>query len=111
MENAREAVWLPLYRATQVPSVPTDSFVDFKYTNYPAPALQNGTEAARVHLELPQFEASVSYLYGYAPLPGLALNGITPGLPVGESVIPQAQPIRIERKAYDQLLSELNKAQ
>lgn len=97
-----EAVWLPIYRATQVPSVATPSYVDFKYTNYPAPALKNGTEAVRVHLELPAFEASVSYLYGYAPLPGLALNGISPGLAVGDSVIPQAQPVRIERRAYDQ---------
>jgi hypothetical protein len=97
-----EGVWLPLYRATQVPSVVSPSYVDFKYTNYPPPALQNGTEGARVHLELPQLEASVSYLYGYAPLPGLALNGVSEGLPVGDSVIPQAQPIRIERRAYDQ---------
>jgi hypothetical protein len=97
-----EAVWLPIYRATQVPGVVSPSYVDFKYTSYPRPALQNGTEAARVHLELPAFEASVSYLYGYAPLPGLALNGVSQGLPVGDSVIPQAQPIRIERRAYDQ---------
>jgi hypothetical protein len=97
-----EAVWLPIYRATQVPSVASPSYVDFKYNNYPAPSLQNGTEAARVHLELPAVEASVSYLYGYAPLPGLALNGISEGQTVGDSVIPQAQPIRIERKAYDQ---------
>jgi hypothetical protein len=97
-----EGVWLPIYRATQVPSVVSPSYVDFKYTNYPAPAVQNGTEAARVHLELPAFEASVSYLYGYAPLPGLALNGVSEGLTVGDSVIPQAQPIRIERSAYDQ---------
>ena len=97
-----EGVWLPLYRATQVPSVVSPSYVDFKYTNYPAPSLQNGTEAVRVHLERPDFEASVSYLYGYAPLPGLALNGVGEGLLVGDSVIPQAQPIRIERRAYDQ---------
>jgi hypothetical protein len=97
-----EGVWLPLYRATQVPSVASPRYVDFNYTNYPKPRLENGTAAARLHLERPDFETSVSYLYGYAPLPGLGLNGITEGSQVGGSVIVEPRPIRIERTAYNQ---------
>lgn len=97
-----EGVWLPLYRPTQVPTVTIPSYVDFKYTDYPKPGLENGSEAARLHLELPGFETSVSYLYGYAPLPGLSLNGVTEGVQVGGSVIAQDQPLRIQRQAYDQ---------
>jgi hypothetical protein len=103
-----EGVWLPLYRATQVPTVASPSYVDFDYTNYPAPKLDNGTAAARLHVELADFEASVSYLYGYAPLPGLALNGITEGREIAGEVIVEERPIRIERRAYNHHVAGLD---
>ena len=41
---------------------------------FPSPDLKNGLVAGRIHLELPAFETSISYLRGYAPLPGLTLT-------------------------------------
>lgn len=103
-----EGVWLPVYRATRVPTVASPSYVDFNYTNYPAPDLDNGTGAARLHLELADFEASVSYVYGYAPLPGLALNGITEGRVIAGEVVVEERPIRIERRAYNHHVAGLD---
>jgi hypothetical protein len=45
----------------------------------------------RLHLELASFETSVSYLHGYAPLPGFVLDSFTGG--------PSYQ-IRVSRTAY-----------
>jgi hypothetical protein len=73
-----EGVWQPLY----VPSeLPTGFAPDLVTLLPPAldPRLDKGLGAGRVHLELPAFEASVSYLYGDAPLPGFALSGFTSG--------------------------------
>jgi hypothetical protein len=74
-----EGVWMPLYSATELPPLPLPNQVNLGDPTYPHPRIENGTEAARVHLELPAVEMSVSYLYGYAPLPGLATGTITPG--------------------------------
>jgi hypothetical protein len=89
-----EGVWMPLYVPSELPSVFLPAFVSYGPTNFPQPELQNGLEAARLHLELPAFEASVSYLYGFAPLPGLALSTITFD-PVNPSV-------QVARTAYNQ---------
>lgn len=86
-----EGVWMPLYRPAELPIVVPD-YVEFNGTDFPPPELDKGTQAARVHLELPAVEMSVSYLYGYAPLPGLVLTGLTPGVP---------QPVHVARKAYN----------
>ncbi|HEY3500086.1 MAG TPA: DUF1302 family protein [Polyangiaceae bacterium] len=87
-----EGVWVPLYRAAEIPSVAVPWYVEFKDTDFPQPDLKNGTEAVRVHLELPAFEMSASYLYGYAPLPGLALS---------EIALATDTPVHIKRQAYD----------
>ncbi|MBN2577123.1 MAG: hypothetical protein JXP73_21350 [Deltaproteobacteria bacterium] len=71
-----EAVWLPSYVASELPPVSLPRYVYFGAPKYPSPGLKTWTEAARVHLEMPSFEMSVSYLYGYAPLPGLTLRDI-----------------------------------
>jgi hypothetical protein len=89
-----EGVWMPLYVASELPAIPLPPYIHFGPPNYPAPTLDNGLYAGRVHLELPSFEASVSALYGHAPLPGLALHDYTVGVDPPE--------IRISRVAYDQ---------
>src|SRR4029078_10737426 len=68
--------------------------VYFGTPTFPSPDLRNSLGAGRLHLELPAFEASVSYLRGYPPLPGLTLTSVTFD-PVNPSVI-------ISRTAYDQ---------
>jgi hypothetical protein len=89
-----EAVWVPLYSAAELPAIEPGEFVALTEPNFPAPSLSNGLGALRVHLELPAIEASVSYLHGYAPLPGLALSDFT----VGED----PPEVRIARTAYEQ---------
>jgi hypothetical protein len=86
-----EGVWMPLYLATEFPPLELPSGVVFGAPNYPAPEIQEGLGAGRIHLELPSFEASASYLYGYALLPGLALQSWDYGLDAG---------VVIERRPY-----------
>lgn len=89
-----EGVWLPVYAASEIPSVGLPEFVSASEPRYPGPALDNGLGALRVHLELPSIEASASYLLGHAPLPGLALRDYTVGV--------EPPVIRIARAAYRQ---------
>ena len=89
-----EGVWMPLYVPSELPSVFLPQFVSYGPTNFPQPELENGLEAARLHLELPAFEASVSYLYGFAPLPGLQLSSVT--------IDPTNPSVQVARAAYNQ---------
>lgn len=88
-----EGVWMPLYVPVELPPIELPEFVVLADPRFPAPELENGLGAVRVHLELPAFEASASYLYGHAPLPGLALNDFTVGVDPPE--------VRISRTAYE----------
>lgn len=87
-----EGVWMPLYSPIRVPEVALPELVRFGEPTYPEPSLDNGLFAGRVHLELPEFEASVSYLYGHALMPGLDLTSYQ----FGED----AEAV-ITRRAYD----------
>jgi hypothetical protein len=87
-----EGVWMPLYAATEFPPIEPGEFITL-VEDFPAPKLENGLGAGRVHLELPAFEMSASYLYGHAPLPGLSRFGYTIGVSPPE--------IFIARRAYD----------
>jgi hypothetical protein len=69
-------------------------FVGFGPPTFPAPTLQNGLGAGRVHLELAAFELSLSYLRGYAPLPGLTLGSVT--------FDPMTPSVLVSRTAYNQ---------
>ena len=71
-----EGVWMPMYVPTTLPSVGLPEFVSYANPKYPSPNLQNGTVAGRLHLELAKFETSVSFLQGFAPLPGLTRGDI-----------------------------------
>jgi len=84
-----EGVWMPLYRPAEIPVVVPD-YVQFTQTNFPTPKIKNGLIAGRVHLEFPSFEASASFLHGFAPLPGLAFAGVQPANP----------PVMVARTAY-----------
>jgi hypothetical protein len=79
-----EGVWMPLYAATELPtSVTLPNGVSFGAQKAPSAKLQNGLGAGRLHLELPAFEASVSYVFGHAPLPGVALQDFNAGRDYG----------------------------
>jgi Protein of unknown function (DUF1302) len=71
-----EGAWMPTYLATELPNVGLPPDVVFAPPIFPSPDLKNGLVAGRIHLELPAFETSISYLRGYAPLPGLTLTGL-----------------------------------
>ncbi|HMF43000.1 MAG TPA: DUF1302 family protein [Polyangia bacterium] len=89
-----EGVWMPVYLATELPPVALPQYVYFGTPTFPSPDLRNGLGAGRLHLELPAFEASVSYLRGYAPLPGLALQSVT--------FDPNNPSVVVTRTAYQQ---------
>jgi hypothetical protein len=69
-----EGVWVPLFTPSELP-IGVINDATFVPGVFPPARLENGTEAARLHLELPAIELSASYLYGYAPLPGFEYAG------------------------------------
>jgi hypothetical protein len=71
-----EGVWMPVYRAIELPPLEYPSFITLARSKYPAPELQNGEFAGKVDLVLSSFEMSASFLRGYAPMPGLVLAGL-----------------------------------
>jgi hypothetical protein len=76
-----EGAWVPLYLPSEIPLTLPDG-AQLVAPNYPNFNVKNSTVAGRVHLELPAFEMSASYLYGYAPMPGLEYAGtFTAGSP------------------------------
>lgn len=87
-----EGVWMPLYAPSELPPVGLPEFVVLGDPRFPNPELKNGLLAGRVHLELPAFEMSVSYLHGYAPLPGFTLGGVT--------FDPMTPEVLVSRTAY-----------
>jgi hypothetical protein len=89
-----EGVWMPTYLPSELPTVGLPPLVFFAAPTFPSADLRKGTVAGRAHLELAAFEMSMSYLRGFAPLPGLTLSSVTfsatnPG-------------IGVSRTAYDQ---------
>jgi hypothetical protein len=88
-----EGVWMPIYLPTELPTVGLPDVVVFGAPRFPSARLGNGLVAGRLHLELPAFETSVSYLRGYAPLPGLTMTNL-----VFDPVNPS---VAVSRTAYD----------
>lgn len=74
-----EAVWMPIYSPTEIPTEVFPDYVAFAEPDFPKPELGKSLYAGRVHLELAAFEMSVSYLHGPAPLPALAYTDYTVG--------------------------------
>jgi hypothetical protein len=97
-----EGVWMPIYLPTELPAVVLPQYVTYGTPVFPSLNLKDGTEAARLHLELPSVEMSISYLHGTAPLPGLTLTGLT--LTADAMGNPGAAPpsVLVSRTAYDQ---------
>ncbi len=74
-----EGVWVPFFRPSELPPVQLGPTVRLNADNgqYPDANVKHGTFAGRLHLELPSFEASVSYLYGHATFPGVVFEDAT----------------------------------
>jgi hypothetical protein len=86
-----EGVWMPLYVPAELPSGIFPDYVVQVDPQFPDTSIESSLGAVRLHLELASFETSVSYLHGYAPLPGFVLDSFTGG--------PSYQ-IRVSRTAY-----------
>ncbi|HEY6475264.1 MAG TPA: DUF1302 family protein [Polyangia bacterium] len=102
-----EGVWMPIYLPTELPAVALPQYVSYgppAYPLLPAMNLKNGTEGARLHLELPAFDMSISYVHGLALLPGLTMTSLTltadPNTGAPNPLIPPS--ILISRTAYEQ---------
>jgi hypothetical protein len=76
-----EGVWMPIYRASELPAVGVRPMVSFGAPTFPSPTLGNGLVAGRLHLELPAFETSVSYL----TLSGLVFDPTNPSISVSRT--------------------------
>lgn len=87
-----EGVYMPIYAESHLPTVQLPSYIAFGEPDLPTPEFRNGLGGARLHLELPAVETSVSYVYGHAPLPGFRFDNYTIG--------PDAR-ITVFRNAYD----------
>jgi len=88
-----EGVWMPLYVPSELPRGVVPDIITFAEPDFPDTGLASSLGALRAHLELPSFETSVSYLYGYAPLPGFAFSGVVTG--------PNPE-VQVTRTAYNQ---------
>jgi hypothetical protein len=104
-----EGVWMPIYLPTELPAVSLPQYVSYGPTAFPTVDLKNGTEGARLHFEIPAVDMSISYVHGFAPLPGLSItqqNGIdqiTLTADANNSPSPTMPPsILISRNAYEQ---------
>lgn len=87
-----EAVWMPLFEPTMYPDFDLDDpLVRFVDPRYPTLSVRDSLTAARLHVETSAIEASVSYLYGNAPLPGLDVEGFDLGANVD---------VRVRRRSY-----------
>jgi hypothetical protein len=100
-----EGVWLPLYLPTELPVVQLPQYVSYGAPLFPSFNLKEGTEAVRLHLELPAIEMSVSYLHGFAPLPGLSPTPMGINLTAADDGTPSPTTppsILVSRTAYEQ---------
>ena len=93
-----EGVWLPSYAATTLPALSLPKYVTFGDPTFPRPEVKNSLGAVRAHLELAAFEMSVSYLNGYAPLPGLTLANLL--IQPDNPALGQRPAVVLSRTAY-----------
>jgi hypothetical protein len=89
-----EGIWMPIYLPTELPTIQLPQYVSFGKPVFPSPDLKNGLVAGRLHLEVAALETSVSYLRGFAPLPGLTLTEL--------KFDPTTPSVVISRTAYQQ---------
>lgn len=74
-----EAVWMPRYKQSLLPLAQLPPGVSLGDDDFPGSSdFSGGVSAIRLHLEAPSAEGSLSYLYGYATLPGLEFRGLDP---------------------------------
>jgi hypothetical protein len=72
-----EMVGVPFFAPSHFPSLNLpENIIMAEQPDYPNANLSNGILAARGHLLLPSVELSISYLYGQAILPGIALKEV-----------------------------------
>ncbi len=69
-----EGVWLPFYAPSHWPHIEIERPLELGEPDNPNADLSNSLGAGRLHLELSRFEASISYLHGFAPFPGFAMR-------------------------------------
>ncbi|TPV96495.1 MAG: DUF1302 domain-containing protein [Myxococcales bacterium FL481] len=87
-----EGVWMPLFVPANWPALDLGDQIELAEPDYPDARLANGLGAGRVHLELPSFELSGSYVYGHAPLPGLTFHSY--------DLLAESPVVRLSRTAY-----------
>ncbi|MFC1890529.1 hypothetical protein ACFL4G_12320 [Thermodesulfobacteriota bacterium] len=72
-----EGVWMPTYAESHFPEFSLDGPIELGTPDYPGNGLSGGLGALRLNYEGPGFDASLSYLYGYAPFPGVEFRDLS----------------------------------
>ena len=68
-----EMVYLPFHAPAKFPDFGFPDVLKFLEPDYPDSSISNSSFGARLHLSLPAIDASISYLYGFGPYPGIKL--------------------------------------
>jgi len=66
-----ETIWMPTYAESHFPEFEIDAPIEFADPNYPGNSLSGGLGAFRLSYIGPEIDWSLSYVYGYAPFPGI----------------------------------------
>jgi hypothetical protein len=71
-----EAVWIPFFRSSVVPTnlLSFPPGINLIEPDYPEARLENSAFAFRLNLEYPSFDGSFSYFNGHNPFPGITSN-------------------------------------
>ncbi len=78
-----ELIWVPFFRSSVVPTnlIPFPPGISLGDPDYPDARLKNGAVAAKLNLELPAFDLSLSYFNGHNPFAGISYSIPDPLLP------------------------------
>jgi len=87
-----ESAWLPIYQPSRFPPFELPGGLQMGEASYPSFDVGNGTLAQRLHIEAGPVEASVSYIRGFAPFPGLAMRSFKVELPQPPPNLPPNAP-------------------
>lgn len=93
-----ELIWVPFFKSSVIPTslFPFPPGLTLDEPVYPGARIKNGAAAARLNLELPSFDGSLSYFNGHLPFPGLNYRIGEPAFPSPSvSIFPQSYRIHV----------------
>lgn len=77
MPTRLEFVWMPVFKASTFPEFEVPENFELDRGGTPDGRLKNGAGAVKLHLELPSFDGSLSYFFGYNTFPRIKFLDVT----------------------------------